>query len=101
MNNNSSVAVIIPSYNMGWCVVRAVKSCQTQSLPVNQIIVVDDCSTDNTEAVVRDLMGRDPRIMYCKPQKNVGHLAALTLGALKTDSEWVALLDADDELTRN
>jgi glycosyltransferase involved in cell wall biosynthesis len=70
-------------------------------MAVNEIIVVDDCSIDNTEAVVRDLMARDPRIRYCRPQKNGGHLAALTLGARKTDSEWVALLDADDELTPN
>jgi len=99
--NDTSVAVVIPSYNMKWCIVRAIKSCQTQCFSVSEIIIVDDCSTDNTEAAVRDLMARDPSIKYYKSQKNLGHLAALTLGALKTDSEWVALLDADDELTWN
>src|SRR5262249_44254338 len=93
------VSVVIPSYNMNWCVTRAIASCQAQSMAVNEIIVVDDCSTDNTEAVVRDLMARDPRIKYFKLQKNGGHLAALRFGAREAVSDWVALLDADDELT--
>ena len=101
MNNYSSVTVVIPTYNMAWCIARAVNSCQTQSLPVSEIIVVDDCSSDNTEAVVRDLMIRDPRIRYFRLQENQGHLAALRLGTREAVSDWVALLDADDELTPN
>ena len=60
----SSVSVIIPSYNMDWCVARAINSCQCQSLSVDEIIVVDDCSTDNTERVIRDLATHDCRIKY-------------------------------------
>jgi glycosyltransferase involved in cell wall biosynthesis len=96
-----TVSVVIPSYNMDWCVTRAVSSCQAQSLAVDEIIIVDDCSTDNTEAVVRDLMTRDPRIKYFRQEKNGGHLAALRFGALQAASDWIALLDADDELTPN
>jgi glycosyltransferase involved in cell wall biosynthesis len=94
-----SVSVVIPSYNMDWCVSRAVTSCQNQSMPVDEIIVVDDCSTDDTESVVRSLMSRDPRIRYLRPKKNGGHLATLHFGACNAGSAWVALLDADDELT--
>jgi glycosyltransferase involved in cell wall biosynthesis len=95
----SSVAVVIPTYNMAWCIPRAVKSCQTQSLPVSEIIIVDDCSTDNTQAVIRELMISDHRIRYYRLQENQGHLAALRFGARSAVSEWVALLDADDEFT--
>jgi glycosyltransferase involved in cell wall biosynthesis len=96
-----SVSVVIPAYNMDWCVARAVISCQAQTMAVSEIIIVDDCSIDDTQAVVRDLMSRDPRIMYCRPQENGGHLAALNLGARIATSAWIALLDADDELTPN
>jgi glycosyltransferase involved in cell wall biosynthesis len=86
---------------MDWCVTRAIKSCQIQSLSVDEIIVVDDCSIDKTETVVQSLMNTDPRIKYWKLGENSGHLAAITFGANKATSNWVALLDADDELTSN
>jgi glycosyltransferase involved in cell wall biosynthesis len=84
---------------MGWCITRAIKSCQKQSLPVTQIIVADDASTDNTEYVVRSLMNEDSRISYWRHQTNRGHLYAITTGALQVHCDWAALLDADDELT--
>lgn len=68
---------------------------------VREIIVIDDCSTDNTKAVVHNLMKRDPKIKYWRLPKNEGQLAALRRGAREATSEWVALLDADDELTPN
>jgi succinoglycan biosynthesis protein ExoO len=77
----ASIAVVIPIYNMDWRVARAVASCQNQSLPVTEIIIVDDCSTDNTRAIVGDVMRRDPRISYYRLQNNSDHLVALTFGA--------------------
>jgi glycosyltransferase involved in cell wall biosynthesis len=50
-------------------------------MAVEEIIIVDDCSTDDTEAVVRDLMTRDPRIKYHRWLKNRKQLAALSFGA--------------------
>ncbi|MGB7077141.1 MAG: glycosyltransferase family 2 protein [Xanthobacteraceae bacterium] len=93
-----SVSIVIPAFNAAWCIERAVRSCQAQTLPADEIIIVDDCSTDNTPTVVRDLMCRDSRIVCYRLQKNGGHLAALTFGAQKSTSDWIALLDADDEL---
>lgn len=86
---------------MDWCIERAIKSCQAQSLAPNEIIVVDDCSTDNTEGVVHALMGSDSRIKYFKLARNSDHLVALKFGAARATSDWIALLDADDELTFN
>jgi succinoglycan biosynthesis protein ExoO len=97
---HDSVSVVITAYNMGWCVARAVTSCLTQSAAVDEIIVVDDCSTDNTEAVVRDLItASDPQIRYLRTDKNVGHLAALRYGIEPAASDWIVLLDGDDELS--
>src|SRR5262249_21245002 len=94
-----TVSVVIPTYNMAVCVTRAIASCQVQTHPVTEIIVVDGCSPDDTETVIRSLMRDDPRIRYCRPQANGGHLASLRFGAARAVSEWVALLDADDALT--
>jgi glycosyltransferase involved in cell wall biosynthesis len=96
-----SVSVVIPSYNMDWCIARAVNSCETQSLGVQEIIIIDDCSTDNTAAVVRNLMTRNPRVRYWRLERNAGHLGALSFGARQAASDWIVLLDADDELTPN
>ena len=64
MRPRDTVSVVIPSYNMDWCVTRAITSCQIQSLSVDEIIIVDDRSMDTTGAVVRNLMDADPRIKY-------------------------------------
>ena len=99
MMRTYSASVIIPTYNMGWCITRAIKSCQQQSFRVNQIIVVDDASSDNTEEIVRSLIDDDPRINYCRHITNEGHLYAIGTGARQVACDWAALLDADDELT--
>jgi glycosyltransferase involved in cell wall biosynthesis len=96
-----TVTVVIPSYNMDWCIARAIESCQAQSLAPEEIIVVDDCSADHTEAIISKLMITNPTIKYFRLGKNRGHLAALKFGAEKAATDWVALLDADDELTPN
>ena len=99
--SRNSISIVIPSYNMDWCVARAIRSCQAQSFAVNEIIVVDDCSTDNTEAVVHSIMVGDNKIRYLKLARNSDHLAALKYGASRASSDWIVLLDADDELTAN
>jgi glycosyltransferase involved in cell wall biosynthesis len=99
MSVRAAVSVVIPTYNMGWCVSRAVSSCQSQSHAPDEIIIVDDASTDDTEQVVQQLAAREARIKYFKQHKNGGHLAALKCGIQNVKSDWAVLLDADDELT--
>ena len=84
---------------MCWCIERAVRSCQSQTVRAQAIIIVDDASTDDTEAVVRSLATNDARIKYFRKTTNEGHLLALSCGVHLATSEWVVLLDADDELT--
>ncbi|HEX7705807.1 MAG TPA: glycosyltransferase family 2 protein [Thermoanaerobaculia bacterium] len=93
--------MIVPVYNMRWCVERAIVSALNQSLPAAEVIVVDDCSTDDTADVVRHLMRQDARIRLVRTEENVGHLGALRSGLRESKGYWLALLDADDELTRD
>ncbi len=89
-----SVAVIIPAYNVQDYVVRAVESALTQTLPPQEIIVIDDGSTDATGDRVRAM--RYPNVRVIANRSNQGPSASRNLGFRVAKSDWVALLDADD-----
>ena len=87
------VSVIIPTYNRGRFVVRAVDSVLAQDFPDREIIVVDDGSTDDTAAL---LAGCQNQIRYLH-QPNAGVSAARNRGIAAATGEWLAFLDSDDE----
>jgi len=87
------ISVIIPTYNRAHLVARAVMSVLVTMAPVDELIVVDDGSTDGTEEVLADF--RD-RIRYIR-QSNAGAGAARNHGIRKASRPLVALLDSDDE----
>ncbi len=92
------ISVVIPSYNAGHVLGRAVVSVLRQALAA-EIIVVDDGSTDDTGEVINYLLHEHGdlhgRLRYVK-QANAGPGAARNHGARIARGEWVALLDADD-----
>jgi glycosyltransferase involved in cell wall biosynthesis len=85
--------VIVPTYDSSALISRAVTSILAQTSPVDEVIVVDDGSTDDTAAVVRGF-GRSVRYAY---QANAGASAARNLGMRLATCQWIAFLDADDE----
>ncbi len=90
----ATVSVIVPLYNKGKYVERAISSILCQTFPVLEIIVVDDGSTDaGPESVLRF---SDPRIRLMK-QENKGPGAARNAGLKIVRGKYVAFLDADDE----
>lgn len=89
------VSVIIPSYNCSSYLEGAVESALRQTLAVHEVIVVDDGSRDDTEAVATELGRRDPRVKYVH-QTNAGVSAARNSGVARASGDWIALLDADD-----
>jgi glycosyltransferase involved in cell wall biosynthesis len=91
--NYAPVSVIVPCYNQGRFIGDALKSILGQSVEPEQIIVVDDGSTDETEMVVR--RSNDPRIQYIK-QAHAGAAAARNTGLDAARCEFVTFLDADD-----
>ena len=86
-------SVIIPAYNEEKRIGRAIQSVFNQSLPPQEIIVVDDGSTDNTRAAV-EAFGDKVRYIY---QENKKLAAARNTGIKNANYEWIALLDSDDE----
>jgi len=89
------ISAVIPAYNSAKFIAAAVNSIHAQTRPIDEIIIVDDGSTDNTEQVVSTLSGN---IIYHK-QANQGPSAARNKGIELATGDWIALLDADDQWT--
>ncbi|WP_036300347.1 glycosyltransferase family 2 protein [Methylomarinum vadi] len=89
------ISAVIPTYNNAAFIAAAVASIRKQTVPVAEIIVVDDGSTDDSEAVVEKIT---PPVTYIK-QPNQGPSAARNTGILAARHDWIAFLDADDQWT--
>jgi glycosyltransferase involved in cell wall biosynthesis len=88
------VSVVIPLYNKGPYIARALNSILAQTFQNFEVIVVDDGSTDQGADVVRGF--RDPKIHFIQ-QENQGVSAARNRGIEAANAELIAFLDADDE----
>jgi glycosyltransferase involved in cell wall biosynthesis len=97
MNKKPTVSVIIPAYNRAHLIGRAIKSVLNQAYQDFELIIIDDCSTDNTDEVVREFQKKDNRIIYLKHDQNKGGSAARNTGIKVSKSEYIAFLDSDDE----
>jgi glycosyltransferase involved in cell wall biosynthesis len=86
------VSVVMPAFNVGWCVGRAVDSVLSQSLRERELVVVDDGSTDDTYDVLASY-GDAIRVIR---QPNAGMSAARNAGIRQSQGRLVAFLDADD-----
>jgi len=95
------VSVIIPAYNRGKVIERAVSSVLTQTYQNFEVIIVDDGSTDSTSNVINALVKKEQRIRYCHHLTNQGAQAARNTGIRSAKGEWIAFLDSDDEWLPN
>ncbi|NJL86466.1 MAG: glycosyltransferase family 2 protein [Leptolyngbyaceae cyanobacterium SM1_1_3] len=94
-----AVSVVIPTYNRERLVHTAIKSVLNQTLKDFELIVVDDASTDQTQAVVNHF--GDSRVQYLRHQKNSGVSAARNTGLAVAQGYYIAFLDSDDEWLLN
>jgi biofilm PGA synthesis N-glycosyltransferase PgaC len=93
------LTVLIPAYNEGKFVADTIRSVQSQSFKPTAIIVVDDCSKDDTGAVARACSTDDAPVVVVRPEKNCGSKAtALNYGMNFVDTEIVLVIDADTTL---
>lgn len=92
---NDMVSVIMPSYNTAQYITASIASVQEQTYSNWELIIVDDCSTDNTDAVLKPLLS-DTRIRYLKNEQNSGAAVSRNRALREARGKWIAFLDSDD-----
>lgn len=95
------ISVVIPAYRRGHVIERTLQSVLEQTHQDFEILVVDDASGDDIEAVVTSLSKEESRIRYFCHDTNRGAQAARNTGARAARGEWIAFLDSDDYLIPN
>ena len=98
LQDQHRVAVVITNYNYGPFLTESVQSALNQTRPADEVIVVDDGSTDNSMEVLSNLDAKYPGRLRVLSQVNKGVAAARNLGVAEAEAEYVVCLDADDRL---
>ncbi len=93
---NCKISIIIPSYNNAKYIKQCLDSCVFQTYKNIEIIVVDDCSSDNSVNLVKAYQKRDSRIRLIQNTKNQGVSKTRHIGILACSSDWITTLDSDD-----
>ena len=89
------VSIIMPSYNTGRFIKETIESVLAQSYSAWELIIVDDCSTDDTDDVVNQYLV-DERIRYIKNDTNCGAAVSRNRALREAKGKWIAFLDSDD-----
>jgi len=92
------ISIISPVYNRGKYLFRFIKSLQNQNFNEIEIILIDDCSMDNTKTLIKNYKEVDKRIILIQNNKNKGTFASRNIGILKSKGEYLMLPDPDDIL---
>lgn len=88
------VSIIMPSWNTGKYIARSIDSVLTQTYANWELLIVDDCSTDNTDDIIA--WYTDKKIKYLKNAKNCGAALSRNRALREAQGEWIAFLDSDD-----
>ena len=88
------VSIIMPSWNTERFIAETIQSVLDQTYTNWELIIVDDCSSDNTDEVVASF--KDERIKYLHNEKNSGAALTRNKALREAKGEWIAFLDSDD-----
>jgi len=90
------VSIITPSFNSEKFIVEAIQSVQHQTYQHWEMIIVDDCSSDETVSIVEEIAIKDARVQLFKLEKNSGTGISRNAALGKANGKYIAFLDADD-----
>lgn len=99
INSTPLVSVFIVTYNRSRLVSKAIQSVLNQTYPNIEIVVVDDCSPDDTYSVVKAIQAENENIRYIKLNQQSGANVARNQGILNATGHFVTGLDDDDKMT--
>ena len=97
MSESPKVSVITPTYNRAALLPRAVDSVLAQTFQDFELLIIDDCSTDDTQEVIAGFA--DPRVRSFRHETNRGLSAAFNTGLANARGEYIAFVEDDDEFT--
>lgn len=92
------VSVVVPMYNAEKFIRSCVDSALNQTMKNVEVIIVDDCSQDNSLKLCREIYGSNDRVKIFQQPKNMGAGAARNRGIKEASGEYIAFLDSDDEI---
>ena len=100
-NVKPKISIISAIYNKENFIIRFIRSIQSQSFNNLEMILVDDCSTDNTVKIIEKCQKVDERIILIKHYTNKGTLISRNDGIIKSKGEYIIIPDPDDILLNN
>ena len=92
------ISVIITIYNQAHIIYKCLRSVQNQSLKNIEIIMIDDCSLDNSVDVIKNFQKEDKRIILISHNLNEGTIKSRTDGVRKAKGKYITIIDGDDAL---
>ncbi|EGQ8954712.1 glycosyltransferase family 2 protein [Vibrio parahaemolyticus] len=95
------ISVLMPVYNVGAYVAESIESILNQTYSNFELIIIDDCSTDNTVDMCLKYQLIDSRVILVRNERNLGISGALNEGLAKASGELVARVDGDDLIDRS
>ena len=91
------VSVIMPAYNAAIYFKKSIESVLSQTYPDWELLVIDDCSTDNSAAIIKEYAAKDTRIKYLKTDASSGSpTLPRNIGIEHAQGRFIAFLDSDD-----
>ena len=90
------VSIIMPSWNVESLIGETIASVQAQSFADWELLIADDCSTDNTAAVIEAHAAKDPRVKLIRQPRNGGPALARQAAIEQAKGRFIAFLDSDD-----
>lgn len=90
------VSVIMPAYNCASYIAQSVQSVLDQTMTDWELEIIDDCSTDDTQAVLMPFLTKHTNIHYYRMKKNSGPAIARTEAIQRANGKYIAFLDSDD-----
>jgi teichuronic acid biosynthesis glycosyltransferase TuaG len=94
--NSDLVSIITPAYRCAGVAGDTIRSVLEQTYPYWEMLIVEDCSPDNTRDVLREWTKVDPRVHLIEQSKNGGPAMARNAALERAQGRWIAFLDSDD-----
>lgn len=98
---NKKVSIIVPVYNASKYLSRSIKSILNQSYENLEIILIDDCSTDDSKEIIKKYALKDTRIKPFYSEVNQGVSRTRNIGLKSVSGDYVFFMDADDSISKN